>query len=103
MYAQTKMENDSKDSKRKREEESRLELAVGFVPKEPVKEKAHFVRDLDVVVIRDRLLPHIEAGALSSANKSCDLIAIAICESNRESQITSDLRQCEPFHKSSLF
>ena len=36
-------------------------------------------------------------------SKSRDLTAIAICDSNRESQITSDLRQCEPYQKSSLF
>ena len=36
-------------------------------------------------------------------SKSRDLTAIAICDSNRESQITSDLRQCEPSQKSSLF
>ena len=29
-------------------------------------------------------------------SKSHDLIAIATCDSNRESQITSDLRQCQP-------
>ena len=34
---------------------------------------------------------------------SRDLPAIAICDSNRESQIPSDLRQCEPPQKSSLF
>ena len=33
----------------------------------------------------------------SECSKSRDLTAIAICDSNRESQITSDLRQCEPF------
>ena len=32
----------------------------------------------------------------AKCSKSRDLIAIAICDSNRESQITSDLRQCEP-------
>ena len=68
LSAQEKMEKECRDVKRKRDEEVKLEPAVGFVPKEPVKEKAHFIRDLDVVVIRDRLLPHIEAGALSSAN-----------------------------------
>ena len=36
-------------------------------------------------------------------SKSRDLTAIAICDSNRESQITSDLRQCEPSQKSRLF
>ena len=36
-------------------------------------------------------------------SKSRDLIEIAIRDSNRESQITSDLRQCEPPQKSSLF
>ena len=35
-------------------------------------------------------------------SKSRDLSAIAICDSNRESQITSDLRQCEPSQKSPL-
>ena len=39
----------------------------------------------------------------TKCSKSRDLIAIAICDSNRESQITSDLRQCEPSQKSSLF
>ena len=38
----------------------------------------------------------------SKCSKSRDLIAIAICDSNRESQITSDLRQCEPSQKNSL-
>ena len=36
-------------------------------------------------------------------SKSRDLTAIAICDSNRESQITSDLKHCEPSQKSSLF
>ena len=35
-------------------------------------------------------------------SKSRDLIAIAICDSNRESQTTSDLRLCEPSQKSPL-
>ena len=39
----------------------------------------------------------------TKCSKSRDLTAIAICDSNRESQITSDLRQCEPSQKSSLF
>ena len=38
---------------------------------------------------------------LSAPNR--DLIAIAICDSNRESQITSDLKHCEPSQKSSFF
>ena len=38
----------------------------------------------------------------SKCSKSRDLTAIAICDSNRESQITSDLRQCEPSQKSPL-
>ena len=33
---------------------------------------------------------------LPKCSKSRDLIAIAICDSNRESQITSDLKHCEP-------
>ena len=36
-------------------------------------------------------------------SKSRDLTAIAICDSNRESQITSDLRQCEPCQKRPMF
>ena len=36
-------------------------------------------------------------------SKSRDLIAIAICDSNRESQITSGLRKCEPWQKSPMF
>ena len=39
----------------------------------------------------------------SKCSKSRDLIAIAICDSNRESQITSDLRQCEPSQKIPMF
>ena len=39
----------------------------------------------------------------AKCSESRDLTAIAICDSNRESQITSDLRQCEPCQKSSLF
>ena len=38
----------------------------------------------------------------AKCSKSRDLTAIAICDSNRESQITSDLRQCQPPWKSSL-
>ena len=40
---------------------------------------------------------------LSKCSKSRDLTAIAICDSNRESQITSDLRQCDPSQKSSMY
>ena len=36
-------------------------------------------------------------------SKLHDLIAIALCDSNRESQITSDLRHCEPSQKSPMF
>ena len=39
----------------------------------------------------------------TKCSKSRDLTAIAICDSNRESQITSDLTHCEPSQKSSLF
>ena len=39
----------------------------------------------------------------AKCSKSRDLTAIAICDSNRESQITSDSRQREPYQKSSLF
>ena len=42
-------------------------------------------------------------GLLEKGSLGRDLIAIAICDSNRESQITSDLRRCEPSQKSSLF
>ena len=42
-------------------------------------------------------------GLKAKCSKSRDLTAIAICDSNRESQITSHLRQCEPSQKSSLF
>ena len=54
---------------------------------------------------------HVRAGAKGScqgtprytkSSKSHDFIAIAICDLNRESQITSDLRQCDPSQKSSL-
>ena len=38
----------------------------------------------------------------AKCSTSCDLIAIAICDSNREPQITSDLRQREPSQKSPL-
>ena len=37
--------------------------------------------------------------SLAKCSKLRDLIAIAICDSNCESQITSDLRQCEPSQK----
>eukprot|EP00971_Amphidinium_carterae_P296074 5880998-Amphidinium_carterae.4 len=39
-----------------------------FTPVEPVKGKARYMRDLDVSIIRDRLLPHVEPAALSAAN-----------------------------------
>ena len=39
----------------------------------------------------------------AKCSKSRDLIAIAICDSNRESQITSDLKQCEQQQKSPLY
>ena len=68
LQAQEKLEKDQNDTKRKRETEVKIEPNLGFVAKEPVKEKCLFVRDLDLAIIRDRLLPHIEAGALSSAN-----------------------------------
>ena len=41
--------------------------------------------------------------AQSKCSKSRDLTAIVICDSNRESQITSDLRHCETSQESSLF
>ena len=31
----------------------------------------------------------------NEGSKSRDLIAVATCDSNRESQITGDVRQCE--------
>ena len=37
-----------------------------------------------------------------SCSKSSDLIAFTICDSNRESEITSDLRECELTEKSSM-
>ena len=46
--------------------------------------------------------PESSRTSLSKCSKSRDLTAIAICDSNHESQITSDLRECEPSQKSSL-
>ena len=47
--------------------------------------------------------PPLRLRKLPKCSKSRDLTAIAICDSNRESQITSDLKHCEPSQKSSLF
>ena len=42
---------------------------------------------------------HLRLRPLSKCSKSRDLTAIVICDSNRESQITSDLRQCDLIRK----
>ena len=46
---------------------------------------------------RDR--ERVSRGTGPKCSKSRDLTAIAICDSNRASQTTSDLRQCEPLRK----
>ena len=46
-----------------------------------------------VIPVATQMSLPLFAYPLSECSKSRDLIAIAICDSNRESQITSDLRQ----------
>eukprot|EP00971_Amphidinium_carterae_P054718 1077625-Amphidinium_carterae.4 len=43
-------------------------VAPSVVAVESEKCKAQFMRDLDVAVIKDHVLPHLQLGALSSAN-----------------------------------
>ena len=51
----------------------------------------------------DSFLVDFKKKPKTKCSKSRDLTAIAICDSNRESQITSDLKHFEPSQKSSLF
>ena len=50
----------------------------------------------NVMTIKFRKLNFYCREILLSWRRLLQVIAIAICDSNRESQITGDLRQCEP-------
>ena len=54
-------------------------------------------------LLRFYMMSQVTASQAPKCSKSRDLTAIAICDSNRESQITSDLRQCDPSQKSSMY
>eukprot|EP00971_Amphidinium_carterae_P052061 1024873-Amphidinium_carterae.1 len=64
--AEAEEANVTEDKKKKIEESGKDTAGIvpDFVAVEPVKAKAQHLRDLDVAIIRDRLLPHLEPGAL---------------------------------------